>query len=144
MSLRNPLQKMSKSDPSDLSRINLTDTPDQIRTKISKAVTDSTGSVTFDPVNRPGVSNLVRIYASLTSWSCAKVCEHFSGRQTVDLKMELGEVLVETLSPVQRRLNELLTNEQGHVEDTLASGRRKARELAAAQLDRVKDVLGIV
>ena len=138
------MQKMSKSDPSDLSRVNLSDTPDQIRTKISKAVTDSIGAVTFDPEERPGVSNLVRVYASLTSLSCTEVCEHFSGRQTVDLKMELAEVLVETLSPIQRRLNELLTSEQGHVEDTLTSGRRRARELAAVQVDRVKDALGIL
>ena len=143
MSLRNPKQKMSKSDPSDLSRINLSDTPDQIRAKISKAVTDSIGAVTFDPDERPGVSNLVRIYASLRALSCPQVCRHFSGRQTVDLKTELCDVLVETLSPVQKRLNELLTSEQGHVEETLANGRTRARELAAVQVDRVKDVLGI-
>lgn len=58
--------------------------------------------------------------------------------------MELSEVLVETLSPVQKRLDELMTSERGYVEETLADGRIRARELAAVQVDKVKDLLGIL
>ena len=90
------------------------------------------------------MSNLIRIYASLCSLSCEQECQHFSGMQTVNLKMELCGVLVETLSPVQKQLDELLTSEQGHVEEILATGQTRAREVASVQVDKVKDLLGIL
>ena len=77
MSLRQPDKKMSKSDVSSQATINLTDSPDVIRSKISKAVTDSQPSITYDTENRPGVSNLINMYSAISGRSPAQICENY-------------------------------------------------------------------
>lgn len=143
MSLRNPLQKMSKSDNQEVSRINLTDSPDEIRKKIRKAVTDSTSRITYEPIDRPGVSNLVSIYGAFAGMSHDEVCESFEGKQTVDLKEELGELLVEKLGPICERIHRL-ERDSGYVEGVLKEGADKAKALAEQNLKSIMKLMGII
>ena len=133
---------MSKSDNQDMTRINLCDSPDEIRNKVRKAVTDSTGQVTFDPKERPGVSNLVSIYSALTGMQPDKVCSSFDGKLTVDLKDELAEVLINELAPIRQEINHLQSN-RDYVLQVLREGADRARELAQPNLTEVKKTLGI-
>ena len=142
MSLRNPEQKMSKSDPSELSRITLLDTPNQIKSKIAKAMTDSISSLSYDPAHRPGVSNLISLYGSVSGLDTSSVCAQFEGKQSVDLKNELGDLLVEELSPLRKKTMDLLENKE-YVKDILSKGSVKAKEMASALLNEVKEILGI-
>ena len=142
MSLRNPLQKMSKSDNIEASRINLTDSPDELRKKVRKAVTDSTGRITYEPEDRPGVSNLVSIYGTFAELSHDEVCTRFEGKQTVDLKEELGELLVEKLGPIQERILKL-ENDPVYVDQVLREGTDKAKALAEENLDNIRKLVGL-
>ena len=143
MSLRNPLQKMSKSDNQEMSRINLTDLPDEIRKKVRRAVTDSTGRVTFDPTTRPGVSNLVSIYGAVTGLSHDKICERFEGKQTVHLKDELAEVLIQELCPIQKKIAQLEGNID-YVEGVIKEGTERATAMAEENLNEIKKIVGML
>ena len=143
MSLRNPLQKMSKSDNQEMSRINLTDLPDEISKKIRRAVTDSMGRVTFDPTTRPGVSNLVSIYGAVTGLSHDKICERFEGKQTVDLKNELAEVLIEELCPIQEKIAQLEGN-MDYVEGVIKEATERATAIAEENLTELKKIVGML
>lgn len=143
MSLRNPLQKMSKSDNQEMSRINLTDSPDELRKKVRKAVTDSTSRITYEPDDRPGVSNLVSIYSALADISHEDVCERFEGKETVDLKDELGELLVEKLGPIREEILRL-EKDTGHVDQVLREGADKAKRLAEENLKSIMKHMGVV
>ncbi len=142
MSLRNPLQKMSKSDNQELSRINLSDSPDEIKKKIRRTVTDSNSRTTYDPADRPGVSNLVSIYSAMTGQSPIDICSAFEGRQTVDLKDELAEVLIERLSPIREEIDHL-ENNPSYVDRVLAEGAERAGQIAEDNMKDMKRVLGI-
>lgn len=142
MSLRNPLQKMSKSDNQDMSRISLSDTPDEITKKIRRAVTDSIGNITFDPDERPGVSNLVMIYSAVMGVSCEEVCSQFEGRQSVDLKEKLAEILVDTLGPIRERI-EQLERDDAYVEEVLRKGAERAGAIAEENMATINKLLGI-
>ena len=143
MSLRNPLQKMSKSDNQEMSRINLTDSPDELRKKVRKAVTDSTSRITYEPNNRPGVSNLVSMYSALADVSHKEVCERFEGKETVDLKDELGELLVEKLGPIHEEILRL-EKDPGYVDQVLKEGADKAKSLAEENLKSIMKRIGVV
>ena len=142
MSLRNPLQKMSKSDNQEMSSINLCDPPDVVVKKIQRAVTDSEGRVWYEPEERPGVSNLVAIYAAVSGLSHEEVGEEFRGKQTVDFKRSLGELLVETLAPIRERA-EQLEGDPAHVDGILKEGAEKASRIAQENMALVKAKMGI-
>lgn len=142
MSLRNPLQKMSKSDNQELSRITLSDTPDEIRQKIGRAVTDSIGTIKFDPTERPGVSNLVTMYSAMTELTTEDVCSRFEGKQSVDLKDELAEVLIDKLAPIRAKI-EQLEFDHAYVDDVLRDGAEKARSIAEENLSTISKLIGI-
>ncbi len=142
MSLRNPLQKMSKSDNQETSRINLSDSPDQIKMKIRKAVTDCQSEVTYDPETRPGVSNLVAIYSAVTGLKQQEVVDMFIGKDTLQLKDSLTDVLVDHLRPVREEL-ERLDREEGYVREVLHKGGVRADECARETMGLVKGTLGI-
>ena len=142
MSLRNPLQKMSKSDNQEMSRINLSDSPDDIRNKIRKAVTDSNSEITYDPKARPGVSNLVSIYSAITELSRSDVVELFVGKETVELKDSLVEVLVEHLTPLRHELVRL-DEDEGFIEEVLVRGAVTASERANQTMTLLRKTLGI-
>lgn len=143
MSLRNPLQKMSKSDNQELSRIGLADPPDVVRNKVMKAVTDSTGQIMYDPAERPGVSNLMAIHSAVTGQSYDDICTRFEGKQTVDLKEELAEALVEHLRPIRSKIEQLEGNPV-FVAGVLREGAEKAREMADANLKGIKKLVGLL
>ncbi|MFN4135697.1 MAG: tryptophan--tRNA ligase [Novosphingobium sp.] len=145
MSLRDGTAKMSKSDPSDMSRINLTDDADAIMQKVKKAKTDPEplpGTVE-GLAGRPEANNLVGIYAAMAGISVADVLAQFGGKGFGQFKPALGELLVETLSPMAARYRELRGDGEA-LDAILAKGALKARDLAAPTLARTYATLGLV
>lgn len=143
MSLRHPTTKMSKSDPSDASRINLTDTPDLIASKILRATTDSESKITYDPLARPGMSNLVAIYAAVRGVTTEDVVHEFEGvTSTRVFKERLVEVVAEGLGEVRREIDRLRA-ERGYVEGVLREGAERAKESAEGCLKEVYEVTGL-
>ncbi|NLR69288.1 tryptophan--tRNA ligase [Novosphingobium sp. ERN07] len=145
MSLRDGTAKMSKSDPSDMSRINLTDDADAIMQKVKKAKTDPEplpGAVE-GLAGRPEANNLVGIYAAMAGTSTAEVLAQFEGKGFGQFKPALGELLVETLSPMAARYRELRADGEA-LDAILAKGALKARDLAAPTLARTYQALGLV
>jgi tryptophanyl-tRNA synthetase len=141
MSLDDPTQKMSKSDPNPNSRISLLDEPKTIKQKIGRATTDSLRLVAFDP-ERPGITNLLGIYQSLTGQSSQQIEAEFVGKGYGDFKAALTERLVATLSPIQARYKELM-NDQVELERMLRQGADEVRPMAQATVQHVKDVIGL-
>ena len=141
-SLRDPSKKMSKSDKDPKSRIVLTDTPDAIREKCKKAVTDFTSQISFDPVNRPGVSNLLTIHSLVTTKSPEDICNEFSTLDTAQYKLVLADVLIEFLKPIQGNMNELLKDES-YLNSVLVKGKERGEERAKKTLIEVKNKVGL-
>ena len=145
MSLRDGTKKMSKSDPSDLSRINLTDDADTIARKIRKAKTDPDAlpSEAAGVKERPEAANLAGIYAALEGSSLDKVLAEYGGRQFSDLKNALADLAVARLSPIAGEMVRL-ANDPGHIDQILADGSARARAIAAPILHDVKKIVGFV
>lgn len=110
MSLRDGTKKMSKSDPSDYSRITLTDDADAIAQKIRKAQTDTIEGISYDAENRPSVANLLTIYAALSDSTPQKIAEQFAGAQNSAFKTALADLAVAKLSPITARMRELMAD----------------------------------
>jgi tryptophanyl-tRNA synthetase len=145
MSLRDGTKKMSKSDPSDLSRINLTDSPDDIAKKIRKAKTDADGlpSDAKGLEGRPEAENLVGIYAALAGASVPEVLKQFGGGQFSAFKTALGDLAVTKLSPITAEMNKLLAD-QTYIEGILAEGAARAQAIAAPIMRDVKKIVGFL
>lgn len=145
MSLRDGSAKMSKSDPSDMSRINLVDDADTIMQKVKKAKTDPEPlpSELAGLEGRPEALSLVTIYAALADTTAEAVLAEHGGQGFGAFKPRLGEVLVETLKPISARFNELLEDREA-LDAILARGAAKARELAAPTLTATYQALGLV
>lgn len=145
MSLRDGTKKMSKSDPSDLSRINLTDDRDTIARKIQKAKTDPEPLPTEEAglANRPEADNLVGIYAALAGTTKAAVLREVGGGQFSAFKKALAELAVEKLGPVGAEMRRL-TSDAAEIDRVLADGSARARALAQPVMDQVKDIVGFI
>ncbi len=145
MSLRDGLKKMSKSDLSDMSRINMTDTPDLIAQKIRKAKTDPAElPATVEGLEgRPEADNLLTIYAALTDTTKAAAVARFAGAQFSVLKNELSDAATETLGPIARRMTELMTDTAA-LDTILRDGADKANAIAQPILADVKDLVGFL
>jgi tryptophanyl-tRNA synthetase len=145
MSLRDGNAKMSKSDPSDMSRINLTDDDDGIAQKVRKAKTDPEPlpELAADLAGRAEALNLVGIYATLTEQTPDAVCGQFAGQGFGAFKPALAEVLVETLRPIRQRFIELKEDEPA-LDAILDKGAEKARAVAAPTLDAAYAALGLM
>ena len=145
MSLRDGSKKMSKSDPSDYSRINLTDDADAIAQKIRKAKTDAEPlpSETDGLKSRPEADNLVGIYAALSGLSKEAVLAQFGGQQFSAFKPALADLAVEKLGPIGGEMRRLMAD-PGHIDAILADGAARADAIARPILDGVKDVVGFV
>ncbi len=145
MSLRDGTKKMSKSEPSDQSRINLTDDPDTIALKIRRAKTDP------DPLphdekaleSRPEAENLVGIYAALAGVSKAEVLKQFGGAQFSAFKPALSDLLVAKLSPITAEMRRL-KDDAAYIDGVLADGSARAQAIAAETMKSVKDIVGFV
>ncbi|MGB7408923.1 MAG: tryptophan--tRNA ligase [Pontixanthobacter sp.] len=145
MSLRDGTAKMSKSDVSIMSRIDLSDDADTIMKKVKKAKSDADAlpSETVGLAERPEALNLVTIYAAMTGDSVETVLARFGGQGFGAFKPALGEVLIETLAPISNRLRELM-DDRSALEAILGKGAMKARELAKPTLDATYRSLGLV
>ena len=145
MSLRDGTKKMSKSDPSDLSRINLTDTANDISKKIRKAKTDSDGipSEAKGLEGRPEADNLVGIYAALAGSQVTDVLAQYGGGQFSTFKNALADLAVAKLSPVTEEMTRLQAD-PAHIEQVLADGSARARTIAAPILRDVKKLVGFI
>lgn len=142
-SLTDPGKKMSKSDESDRSRINLTDSTDVIRDKIKSAVTDSGHEVLYDEDKKPAISNLLNVCAGFTNKSVTDIEKEFSGKSYVEFKDSLAGVIIEALTPFQQRYHEL-QKEKTEVIDLLKRGSQKAAKLAAPTLAKVREKIGFL
>jgi tryptophanyl-tRNA synthetase len=145
MSLRDGTRKMSKSEPSDMSRINLTDDAETISNKIRRAKTDPEPlpSEAKGLEGRPEAENLVTIYAALAGQAQDKVLAEFGGGQFSRFKQALADVAVARLSPIATEMRRLL-DDPAHVDSILADGAARARAIARPTMDAVKDIVGFV
>jgi len=145
MSLRDGSAKMSKSDPSEMSRINLTDDADTIMTKVKKAKTDPEPlpSEAAGLEGRPEAANLVGIYSAMSGKSVAEILGEFGGKGFGAFKPALGELLVESLAPINARFMDLKADRE-MLDAILARGASRARQLAVPTLDKVYTALGLV
>ena len=143
MSLKDGLKKMSKSDPSDLSRINLTDDKDLIINKIKKSKTDTLPmpEINDDLKKRPEVQNLLGIYSNLSSQSIDKVKDEFQGKNFSVFKSKLSELLVDKIDPIGKRIKDLLKDEN-YLDKILAKGSQKANNLAMKKINEIKTLVG--
>ena len=144
MSLRDGMAKMSKSDPSDNARINLTDTADMIAGKIKKAKSDADvlPEAPEGLEDRPEAKNLVGIYAALSGQSVAEVLAEFGGKGFGAFKPALAEVVVDKMSPVSERLRALL-KDPAEIDRALRIGVEKARAVAEPVVKDVKKIVGL-
>lgn len=142
-SLRDPAKKMSKSDPDPKSRICLLDKPDDIASKIKKAVTDFTSEVTFDLKERPGVSNLISIHSNFTGKSVDDICKEAKGLNTGEYKKVVAEVIIQHLVPIRQEVEKLL-DDKPYLINILDNGAEKAAEISSKTLNQVKRQLGLV
>ena len=145
MSLRDGTKKMSKSEPSELSRINLSDDADTIAKKIQKARTDPEPLPSEEKglEGRPEAENLIGIYAALLGQTKADVLKEFGGAQFSSFKKALAELCVTRLVPVAEETKRLLSDER-EIDRILADGAGRARAIARPVIDQVKDIVGFV
>jgi len=143
MSLKDGLKKMSKSDPSDASRINLTDNKNQIINKIKKAKTDSFPMPKdIKELNtRPEARNLISIYSSLTNTKIEKNIEILSGKNFSEFKESLSQVLVDKIEPITKEIKKLL-NDRSYIEQILDQGSKKANEIASKKIKEIHKIVG--
>jgi tryptophanyl-tRNA synthetase len=143
MSLRDGLKKMSKTDESDNSRINLTDDADTIAQKIRKAKTDPHPLPTNDDEfkGRPEAENLLNIYAALAEEPLAAVRAKFAGQQFSTFKATLGDLAVATLEPITREMRRLMSD-TAEIDRILKAGAEKAQAIAEPIVAEVKKIVG--
>ncbi len=141
MSLSDPTKKMSKSDHGDKGCIYLLDDLNAARKKIMSAVTDSFGKVQFDPVNQPGISNLLQIHSSLSSVPIAELVKQFENCGYGEFKKAVADVVCAELERIQNAYKEVL--ESGQIEAVLEDGAMKARRIASRKLNKVQRKMGI-
>ncbi len=143
MSLKDGNKKMSKSDPSDLSRINLNDSKDEIINKIKKAKTD-TQPLPDDEKNlreRPEAENLLGIYSSLNNQSFKDTINEFSGKNFSEFKNNLSELIVEKISPISNEINKLL-KDNSFIDGVLKEGAEKASKITTRKINEMKKIIG--
>ena len=141
MSLADGTRKMSKSDPSELSRISLLDSPEQIQYKIKRCKTDPIRGLTFDDPARPECNNLLTLYTLLsgkTKEDVAVECQNMGWGQ---FKPLLTDTIIESLKPIQEKYHSI-TADKGYLESVLRDGGEKARAIANQTLSQVKTALG--
>ncbi|KAI8097049.1 tryptophanyl-tRNA synthetase [Halteromyces radiatus] len=143
MSLRDPTSKMSKSDPAEASRINLFDTPETIRNKIGKAVTDGQREISFDVEKRPGVSNLINIYAAVASKSVEDALNDMQGIQSSQqLKQLVADAVITRIQPIQAEYVKLQAD-PAYVQQVLKDGAERAQVTADQTMEQVYKLVGL-
>lgn len=143
MSLRDGKKKMSKSDSSDASRINLTDTPDAIIKKLKKSKTDNIAEITYDPVNRPEVSNLIKIFSALSAKKEDSIVDQYEGKGFSIFKKDLSDLVISKINPMNIEYQKIIKDED-YLRSTLKKGADKARVTARKTCDLVANEFGII
>ncbi|MGI5852368.1 MAG: tryptophan--tRNA ligase, partial [Caldicoprobacterales bacterium] len=143
MSLQNPEKKMSKSDENPNSYISLLDKPDVIMSKFRRAVTDSEAIVRYDEENKPGISNLMSIYSSITGKSYGDIEKEFEGLGYGDFKTAVGQTVAETLRPIQEKHDQLMSD-KAYLDNIMKDGAQRAEGLSYRTLRKVYKKLGLV
>jgi len=143
MSLKDGMKKMSKSDPSNLSRINLTDEKDEIFNKIKRAKTDPMPMPTDikDLAERPEAENLLEIYSSLRNQKLENSVNEFDGKQFSEFKEKLSEALIEKIDPISKEIKKLL-NDEKYLDEILLKGSEKADKIASKKIKEIKELVG--
>ena len=143
MSLKDGTKKMSKSDPSDLSRINLTDKKDEIVNKIKKAKTDNSALPSDDKKlnERPEVENLLGIYSSLSNQTLSDSINEFGGKNFSEFKQKLSDLVVEKISPISDEINKL-KKDNNFIDKILENGAEKADKIASRKVREMKKIIG--
>lgn len=142
MSLQDPTSKMSKSDDNSNNYIALLDSPDAIREKLKRAVTDSGREIKYDEA-KPGLCNLLSIYSSITGKPTDVIEQDYDGKGYGHLKKDLAEIVVEFLDPIQERYGEFIKDRQ-YIEKILSEGAAIAHARSEMMIRRVHDVLGFI
>ncbi|HSM44998.1 MAG TPA: tryptophan--tRNA ligase, partial [Acidimicrobiia bacterium] len=140
MSLQEPTDKMSKSDPSDKSRILLTDTADEIVKKVKSAVTDTGSEVAYDRENKPGISNLLEIFSYFTGRSIDDLVEEYRTGGYGNFKMAVAEAVSEGVKPIREAFEGISDDE---VDQVMADSAARARVSADATMTEVREVVGL-
>jgi tryptophanyl-tRNA synthetase len=143
MSLTSPESKMSKSDKDPGGCIYLMQKPDEILRAFKRAVTDSETVVRFDPMNKPGVSNLMQIYAVATGLTLDEVGNTFAGKGYGELKTSVGEAVVELLRPIREEAERLIAD-KAYLESIYRDGAERAARAANRTLRKVYKKIGFV
>ena len=143
MSLKDGTKKMSKSDIAEGSRINLTDTEDQIINKIKKAKTDNDTLPGNEDglVGRPEAENLMGMYSSLSNQSITDTLNEFEGKNFSDLKYKLSEIIVAKLSPISKEIQKLLSD-KNFIDQILDDGAAKAQDISSKKVKKIKEIVG--
>ena len=141
MSLTDGTRKMSKSDPSELSRLNLLDTPEQIQYKIKRCKTDPVRGLTFDDPERPESNNLLTLYMLLAGKTKPEVAAECKDMGWGQFKPLLTETVIAALQPIQAKYQAVM-DDRGYLESVLRDGREKAEAIANETLSKVKSALG--
>ena len=141
MSLQEPTKKMSKSDDNQMATIRLLDDEETILKKLKRAQTDSENSVHYDKENKPGISNLMGIYAAITKDSYETIEQRYVGQGYGTFKKDVAELLIDTLRPLQERYNELIDSPE--LDYILDEGAAKAREKASKTYRDVELAMGL-
>ncbi len=141
MALDDPTQKMSKSAENIHSRISLLDDPAKIKKSIMKATTDSEGVVRFDPETKPGISNLMNIYAVLSGKTLDEIEAAYAGKGYGDFKKDLVVVVTDALAPIKARYEEIRHSDE--LIEILKDGAQRANAIARPVMQRVKDNFGL-
>jgi tryptophanyl-tRNA synthetase len=142
MSLQNPTSKMSKSDPDLNGSVFLSDTDDQIRKKLKRAITDSGSEITYD-AEKPGVRNLIHIQSAITGKKSEQIVESYVGKQYGHLKVDTAELVVEAISPIRNKTEQLMAD-RGYLDSILKKGADRARAKAQITLQTVYDRIGFI
>ncbi len=143
MSLKDGTRKMSKSDIAEGSRINLTDTNDQIINKIKKAKTDNNvlPSKENELEGRPEAENLMGIYSSLSNQNISDTINEFEGKNFSELKNKLSEIIVSKISPISKEIKKLLAD-KSYLDQILIEGGQKADEISSKKVKKIKEIIG--
>jgi tryptophanyl-tRNA synthetase len=143
MSLQDPDKKMSKSDENDKNYVSIIDDAKKIEKKIKTATTDSGTDIKFDPEKKAGLSNLMTIYSVLSGKTTEELEKDYEGKMYGHLKVDLAELVVQTLKPVREKYDDLMKNKD-HLDDLLKSGAERAQLRARTTLDKVYQAVGLV
>ncbi len=143
MSLRDGTKKMSKSDPSDYSRIHLTDDADTIALKLRKAKSDMHEGISYEPETRPEVANLLTLFAAATERTPLQVADEYASSSFSDFKQALADAMVAHIAPISTEINRLM-QDKAALEAIMQQGATHARTLAQDTIARTKQIIGFV